>query len=134
MPFPSRALRWPPHLAKDCNNGGECVAPDVCRCRRWDTDFRDGREAGGWPLFRDPYGDPQQTGWTGYDCSVPICVQVSNLPFVGPVPGDVSQWDPIEDLEAPEFTRSGISGLRGGGTSMPIRDQEGRINRSSGSF
>lgn len=36
----------------------------------------DGREAGGRPLHRKPNGDAQQTGWTGYDCSVPICVQV----------------------------------------------------------
>lgn len=63
-----------PH--QDCNNGGICVAPDVCQCSRWDNDFRDGREGGGRPLFRKPDGDPQQTGWTGYDCSVPICVQV----------------------------------------------------------
>lgn len=61
---------------QDCNNGGLCVAPDVCKCARWDNAFRDGREAGGRPLFLKPNGDPQQTGWTGYDCSVPICVQV----------------------------------------------------------
>ena len=52
------------------------MAPDVCKCPRWDNTFRDGREAGGRPLFLKPNGDPQQTGWTGYDCSVPICVQV----------------------------------------------------------
>lgn len=52
------------------------MAPDVCKCARWDNAFRDGREAGGRPLFLKPNGDPQQTGWTGYDCSVPICVQV----------------------------------------------------------
>lgn len=68
-------------ISQDCNNGGVCVAPDVCKCERWDNDFRDGREAGGRPLFLKPNGDPQQTGWTGYDCSVPICVQVCmNIP------------------------------------------------------
>lgn len=61
---------------QDCNNGGTCVAPDVCKCAQWDSDFVDGREGGGRPLFRKPNGDPQMTGWTGYDCSVPICVQV----------------------------------------------------------
>ena len=47
-------------------------------CTRWDSDFRDGREGGGIPLFQTPNGDTQQTGWTGYDCSVPICVQVKH--------------------------------------------------------
>lgn len=61
---------------QDCNNGGLCVAPDACKCARWDNAFRDGREAGGRPLYLKPNGDPQRTGWTGYDCSVPICVQV----------------------------------------------------------
>lgn len=70
-------------FAQDCNNGGRCVAPDVCKCARWDNDFRDGREAGGRPLFLKPSGDPQQTGWTGYDCSVPICVQVNTSFSVG---------------------------------------------------
>eukprot|EP00903_Cladosiphon_okamuranus_P018631 g17149.t3 len=65
--------------AQDCNNGGLCVAPDVCKCARWDNTFRDGREAGGRPLFLKPNGDPQQTGWTGYDCSVPICVQAAEF-------------------------------------------------------
>lgn len=68
-------------LVQDCNNGGTCVAPDVCKCARWDNAFRDGREAGGRPLFLKPNGDPQQTGWTGYDCSVPICVQVGMTTF-----------------------------------------------------
>ncbi|CAM9323083.1 unnamed protein product, partial [Hapterophycus canaliculatus] len=63
----------------DCNNDGRCVAPDVCKCARWDNDFRDGREAGGRPLFLKPNGDPQKTGWTGYDCSVPICVQADKF-------------------------------------------------------
>lgn len=64
-------------VSQDCNNGGLCVAPDVCKCARWDNAFRDGREEGGRPMFLKPNGDPQKTGWTGYDCSVPICVQVS---------------------------------------------------------
>ncbi|CAM9417789.1 unnamed protein product [Discosporangium mesarthrocarpum] len=68
-----------PVCAQDCNNGGKCVAPDVCDCLQWETDYRDGREAGGRPLFRKPDGNPQRTGWTGYDCSVPICVQAEKF-------------------------------------------------------
>ncbi|CAM9450628.1 unnamed protein product [Ascophyllum nodosum] len=77
-----------PMCAQDCNNHGECVAPDVCMCTRWDSDFRDGREGGGIPLFQTPNGDTQQTGWTGYDCSVPICVQAER--FVLNVEGETS--------------------------------------------
>ncbi len=64
-----------PLCAQECNNGGECVAPDVCRCKQWESTWVDGREGGGNPLFRKPSGEPQLTGWTGYDCSVPICTQ-----------------------------------------------------------
>lgn len=56
----------------------------MCKCAQWDSDFVDGREGGGRPLFRKPNGDPQQTGWTGYDCSVPICVQVKARPIKKP--------------------------------------------------
>jgi hypothetical protein len=65
--------------AQECNNRGECVAPDKCKCRQWANLWRDAREAGGRPLFRDPNGSPQMTGWTGYDCSVPICVQAKRF-------------------------------------------------------
>lgn len=65
--------------AQNCNNGGECVAPDVCKCVQWDSAWRDGRKEGGWPVFRKPNGDPQNTGWTGYDCATPICVQAERF-------------------------------------------------------
>jgi len=61
--------------AQECNNFGTCVAPDTCQCNQWPNNFYDGREGGGRPLFRKPDGDPQLTGWTGYDCATPICVQ-----------------------------------------------------------
>lgn len=64
-----------PMCAQDCNNGGVCIAPDVCHCRTWPTKFYDHRFGGGRPLFRKPDGSPQDTGWTGYDCNTPICVQ-----------------------------------------------------------
>jgi len=64
-----------PLCAQECQNGGVCVAPDVCKCKQWENRFRDGRLAGGRPLFQDDKGNPLPTGWTGYDCSVPICVQ-----------------------------------------------------------
>jgi hypothetical protein len=37
--------------------------------------------AGGRPLFRDPDGNPVNTGWTGYDCGTPICVQAEAFYF-----------------------------------------------------
>jgi hypothetical protein len=64
-----------PMCAQDCNNGGVCIAPDMCKCRIWPSKFYDGREAGGRPIYRKPNGESQDTGWTGYDCSTPICVQ-----------------------------------------------------------
>jgi len=63
-----------PVCAQNCNNG-KCVAPDVCQCDQWENEWRDGQTGGGAPLYRKPNGDPQMTGWTGFDCSTPICVQ-----------------------------------------------------------
>jgi hypothetical protein len=64
--------------AQDCNNGGKCVAPDVCQCVQYDSSWRDGHDIPR-PLFRKPNGDPQLTGYTGFDCSVPICVQAEEF-------------------------------------------------------
>jgi hypothetical protein len=74
-----------PICAQECQNGGYCIAPDTCKCFQWYNDFRDGRLGGGRPLFMDPQGFPLNTGWTGYDCSSPICVQ--NDKFVINIPG-----------------------------------------------
>eukprot|EP01041_Mallomonas_annulata_P002580 gene2580-5042_t len=60
--------------AQECQNGGYCVAPDTCKCKQWPNEFVDGRTAQR-PYYRKPNGDAQSTGWTGYDCGVPICVQ-----------------------------------------------------------
>jgi hypothetical protein len=68
-----------PLCAQECQNGGQCVAPDTCQCFQFDTAFYDGRIAGGRPKFQDPAGNPLKTGWTGYDCSVPICVQAEKF-------------------------------------------------------
>jgi hypothetical protein len=65
--------------AQECNNNGQCVAPDTCRCIQWPSAFKDGRLYGGRPLFRKPDGDSQNTGWTGYDCATPICVQAKQF-------------------------------------------------------
>ena len=61
-----------PICAQECQNGGRCVAPDTCNCLQWPNEFRDGRSI---PLYQTESGSPQLTGWTGYDCSVPVCVQ-----------------------------------------------------------
>jgi hypothetical protein len=68
-----------PICAQECQNGGYCVAPDTCKCFQFPNELRDGRLASGRPLFRKPSGDPLETGWTGYDCSVPICVQAERF-------------------------------------------------------
>lgn len=70
-----------PLCAQECQNGGVCVAPDTCQCFQYPNTFRDGRIAGGRPLFQDENGDPLPSGWTGYDCSVPICVQAESFLF-----------------------------------------------------
>jgi len=64
--------------AQECNNGN-CVAPDTCGCDQWENGWRDGRVGGGVPLFKKPNGDPQMTGYTGYDCNTPICVQAERF-------------------------------------------------------
>ena len=65
-----------PMCAQECQNGGYCVAPDTCKCRQFPNDFRDGSLDGGKPRFPNPAtGAPLETGWTGFDCSTPICVQ-----------------------------------------------------------
>ncbi|KAA0152321.1 hypothetical protein FNF29_03887 [Cafeteria roenbergensis] len=61
-----------PLCAQECFNGGVCTAPDTCTCVQHQNTFRDLR---GEPYFRRSDGDPQLTGWTGYDCNTPICVQ-----------------------------------------------------------
>lgn len=67
-----------PVCAQDCNNGGVCVAPDTCKCKQFESTWYDGHEIPR-PLFQKPNGDPQLTGWTGFDCSVPICVQAEGF-------------------------------------------------------
>ena len=68
-----------PLCAQECANGGMCTAPDVCTCKQWWNLWRDAREGGGRPTYRQDNGDPQYTGWTGYDCSTPICVQAKEF-------------------------------------------------------
>jgi len=78
--------------AQDCHHG-RCVAPDTCKCDQWENEWRDGRVGGGVPLFQKPNGDPQMTGYTGYDCNTPICVQAErfrlNVDTSASVPGEV---------------------------------------------
>jgi hypothetical protein len=65
--------------AQECRNNGTCVAPDQCKCVTWDSTWRDGRENGGKPVFQLPDGRAQRTGYTGYDCNTPICVQAKSF-------------------------------------------------------
>lgn len=69
-----------PFCAQDCLRGGTCIAPDVCKCHQWWNTFRDNRGIQARPIFQQPSGDPQFTGWTGFDCNTPICTQA--LAFV----------------------------------------------------
>ena len=66
-----------PLCSQECMNGGECIAPDVCECNQWESAFKDNRNQ---PYFKKPDGTAQMTGWTGFDCTVPICVQ--HLSFI----------------------------------------------------
>jgi hypothetical protein len=61
-----------PVCAQQCSNGAECVAPDECRCHNWPSGWEDKR---GRPVFQRSNGDSEPTGWEGYDCASPICVQ-----------------------------------------------------------
>ena len=68
-----------PLCAQECQNSGFCVAPDTCKCQQWPNKFVDGRLDGGIPVYQDIDGTPLLTGYTGYDCSTPICVQSENF-------------------------------------------------------
>ena len=74
--------------AQECNHG-QCVAPDTCKCDQWENEWRDGRIGGGVPLFQKPNGDPQLTGYTGYDCNTPICVQAEKFMLNSNVFGEI---------------------------------------------
>jgi len=63
-----------PQCAQQCLNGGKCVAPDTCQCVQYEMEWYD-RQKVPEPLFKKPNGDPMLTGYTGFDCSVPICSQ-----------------------------------------------------------
>jgi hypothetical protein len=52
------------------------VLPDTCKCKKWWNSVKDAR---GRPVFRKSNGDPQDTGYTGLDCNVPICVQAKQF-------------------------------------------------------
>lgn len=65
-----------PLCGQECSRGGVCVAPDTCSCETWPSNFLDMRKV---PVFRKPDGDAQDTGWTGYDCNTPICVQAEQF-------------------------------------------------------
>ena len=68
-----------PMCAQQCQNHGKCVAPDTCQCKQWPNTWVDGRLDGGHPLYQDLKGDPLPTGWTGMDCSVPVCTQAQEF-------------------------------------------------------
>jgi hypothetical protein len=73
-----------PLCSQECNNGGTCIAPDTCECSQFESEFRDYRVGGGQPLFKLQNGNPRKTGWTGFDCSVPICVQAQKFVLNSP--------------------------------------------------
>jgi LCCL domain len=61
-----------PMCSQECFNGGTCVAPDVCQCVTYPSAFRDKRQLA---IYAKPDENPQDTGWTGFDCNTPICTQ-----------------------------------------------------------
>jgi hypothetical protein len=73
-----------PVCAQECYHNGLCVAPDTCKCRLWESNWPSGHTVPR-PLFRAPDGGPQMTGWTGFDCSTPVCTQAEVFTLnVGP--------------------------------------------------
>eukprot|EP00804_Cyclotella_cryptica_P001991 CCRYP_007413-RA/>CCRYP_007413-RA protein AED:0.05 eAED:0.03 QI:0/0/0/1/1/1/4/0/2016 len=99
--------------AQVCKNGGYCIAPDTCRCHQWMNTWRDESTAGV-PLFKKPNGNPQMTGWTGYDCSTPICVQAERfrlnvdsklapLSDIVPLGGHKNRETECNEVRCPEF-------------------------------
>ncbi|KAL9185156.1 hypothetical protein ACHAXT_002933 [Thalassiosira profunda] len=86
-----------PVCEQTCLHNGNCTHPNVCTCERgWSGpdcsvalcaqecnnggNGRTNGETDAWeaacPLFQKPNGDPQLTGWTGYDCSTPTRAQL----------------------------------------------------------
>ena len=63
-----------PQCIQECFHGGVCTGPDTCTCVQVPTTFQDAR---GQPLFVKPNGVAQDTGYTGFDCNTPICVQAA---------------------------------------------------------
>lgn len=109
-----------PICAQECYHGGECVAPDTCKCKQWESEWRTGHEMPR-PQFRQPNtGLPQTTGWTGFDCSVPICTQAKQFtPNVGPA-ADIREEiqnsvSIFESNKATTFPRLGYKELGGRG-------------------
>ena len=122
-----------PICAQECNNGGTCVAPDTCKCNTFPNIFRDFRQGGGQPKYQKPNGDPADTGWTGFDCSTPICVQaerfVRNYDQYLDYTGEHIRRDPsvIRDAtETPDVNANySVFGGRGGDGTMTCIDSEG---------
>jgi hypothetical protein len=48
-----------------CMNGGHCIDKDTCNCKKTQSIL--------WQTY--PHVDQGMTGWTGSDCSIPICTQ-----------------------------------------------------------
>lgn len=128
-----------PMCAQECQNGGICVAPDTCKCYQFPNIFRDFRQGGGRPKFQKENGDPLDTGWTGFDCSTPICVQAEtfvynydkfiDIPNNQPFPGAAIRRDPsliTNSQEDPPFNENYTSyGGRGGDGTMTCVDADG---------
>lgn len=114
-----------PLCAQDCLNGGQCVAPDTCQCKQWQNVFRDGRLNGGRPLFQDEGGAPLMTGWTGFDCATPICVQSDA--FNLNVRNSLKEW--AQYSRQPTYVSSGVvpAGGHGGDTLLSCADASGKL-------
>lgn len=102
-----------PICVQECKNGGQCVAPDTCQCVQWENTWRDDSVGGGIPLFQKPNGDPQLTGWSGFDCNTPICVQAERFRLnvnsssrrsdIVPLGGRKNREEECTEVRCPEY-------------------------------
>lgn len=125
-----------PDNETDPNSHGRCVGPDLCECKKWNSTIFDNRRFWGYidgkPFYRDNYNNSQLTGWTGYDCSTPICVQAEKFVFNEPYGKYAVGWNnSILHGHEPQNNIDGEDEYPY--YPIPVGDYEGEFCRNDGS-